>query len=227
MATGVFYLRPSADISVEHTLHPSDSTAAYLLINEEVSDENSTYIVAESDHFARTVTSVFKMAGTVPNEKIKVTNISVGVSSKSYTGNVGSHTCEITINGVSSISQFQPGATLGSEFKTSSLSCDDLLDVVNTYIATNGIGGFPDVIATIMSDFPDYESPKGTYPGVYVSQVYMEVTYTTDFALNIHRKMDGAWKQAQSAYQKTNGAWTEISEDECKSILQNSFIINN
>ena len=37
---GFIYLRPSADISVEETftLTPSDATAAYLLINEEVSD---------------------------------------------------------------------------------------------------------------------------------------------------------------------------------------------
>ena len=40
----VVYLRPSADISVGHSLNPADSTSAYMLVNEEVDDNTATYI---------------------------------------------------------------------------------------------------------------------------------------------------------------------------------------
>lgn len=42
--TSILYLRPSADISINHSLYPADSTAAYLLIGEEEPDGASTYI---------------------------------------------------------------------------------------------------------------------------------------------------------------------------------------
>ena len=41
---------------------------------------------------------------------------------------------------------------------------------------------------------------------------------------NIHTKQNGTWLQAQAAYQKQNGVWVEITEDECKSILQSNLI---
>ena len=48
---GTIILRPSADISVDSTitLTPSTATAAYLLINEEVSDGASTIIEVSWD----------------------------------------------------------------------------------------------------------------------------------------------------------------------------------
>lgn len=81
---GIIYLRPSADISVDSaiTLTPADATAAYLLINEEVSDGAATIIEMDYGDFnAKTKASArFSLDGYVPKKITKVTNIYIPVS---------------------------------------------------------------------------------------------------------------------------------------------------
>jgi hypothetical protein len=47
--------------------------------------------------------------------------------------------------------------------------------------------------------------------------------HLTRLGIGISHKVDGEWKQAQAAYQKQNGTWIEITEDECKNLLANSL----
>jgi hypothetical protein len=81
---GFVYLRPSADISVDSaiTLTPADATAAYLLINEEVSDGAATIIEMDYGVFnAKTTASArFSLDGYVPKKITKVTNVYLVVS---------------------------------------------------------------------------------------------------------------------------------------------------
>jgi hypothetical protein len=53
--------------------------------------------------------------------------------------------------------------------------------------------------------------------------VYVELDCEYEAGLNIHHKVNGTWKQAQAAYQKQNGVWVEITEDECKNLLASSL----
>lgn len=78
---GIIYLRPSADISVDSTLTlvPADATAAYMLINEEVSDGAATEIKISSS-FSDSGTAVFSLAGKMPNRISRVKNIQLYVS---------------------------------------------------------------------------------------------------------------------------------------------------
>lgn len=78
---GIIYLRPSADISVDETftLTPSDATAAYMLINEEVSDGEATTI-GVSGSGVTGGDAIFELAGNVPTKISRVTNIYIVVS---------------------------------------------------------------------------------------------------------------------------------------------------
>ena len=58
----------------------------------------------------------------------------------------------------------------------------------------------------------------------YVSQAVFELECEYGDNLDIYDKVNGSYKPAQVAYHKVNGIWTEISEDEAKSILNNNTI---
>lgn len=76
----IIYLRPSADISVDAAfiLTPSDATAAYMLINEEVSDGEATTLGLSSDQ--GNGLAIFGLTGNVPTKIPRVTNIRLVVS---------------------------------------------------------------------------------------------------------------------------------------------------
>ena len=70
------YLRPSADISVGHTLYPTSSTTAYLLISEEVPDDSSTYIThtitaGDTSTYSKTSSFRFSCSNVPQTYKIK------------------------------------------------------------------------------------------------------------------------------------------------------------
>lgn len=79
---GTFYLRPSADISVDSTVTfaPFGATAAYSLLNEEVCDGASTYIgVSAAAAASQSGTARFAVSGNVPKKINKVTGFDVVV----------------------------------------------------------------------------------------------------------------------------------------------------
>ena len=210
MATGTFILRPSADISVGHTLYPSDSTAAYLLINEETDDGSSTYITSNS---SSGLTSKFALSGNIPSELAKVTNIKVVHVSSNAASNYTSiinYSLEIDGTKVSVSDSFSPS-------DTSYIVYEKNITDTTFLNKLNSSGAFSDLTLTITSSCASNKSYK-----VNTTQVYLEVTYNTA-DIGVHKKINGSWVAATQAYQKTNGAWTEITADECKAILQNSL----
>ena len=62
------------------------------------------------------------------------------------------------------------------------------------------------------------------YVDVRLSQFYIEIEYTEILNMGIRKKVGGAVKAATAAYRKTNGSWTEITEEEAKDILKNNII---
>ena len=120
----------------------------------------------------------------------------------------------------------------------------------HTYFIFEGIIPYDSSLCTFINDYykkhgiiPEIQISLNTYAeGNYddsmslnksaeqyakISQVYLEAVYEERPGMAIYRNVDGVWARAQTAYKKQNGSWIGISEDECKTTLKNSFIINN
>ena len=226
MATGTFYLRPSADISVGHTLYPEDSTAAYLLINEEESDTSSTYIAASSlnkDGNLEYFSSEFSLSGIIPEGRFQIENITACMVAKLGSVTTSNSELSITANGVTSTFGCDAGTQSAWTSATAIVTDTALLDAINDYISNND--SFPNITLTIntsIAEEADNNDGKNSGGDISITQVYLELTYS--LGLNIHTKSNGVWLQAQAAYQKQNGAWVEITEDECKNILQSNLL---
>lgn len=211
MASGTLILRPSADISVGHTLYPAGSPNAYLLISEEESDYSSTCI-STSD----TAASTFRLSGAGQAFKHRVTSIYIH-GDEYVSGNGGTNYYQLDINGLLT-GEIEQNPTASKH--TITLSVPEAVEIINSYVSINRC--LPAINISIRS-IADTSGEKSTTSKVGVSQVYLGISYEEVLGINVHKKVDGAWKEAQAAYQKVNGSWVEITEDEAKSILQSSF----
>lgn len=250
MATGTFYLRPSADISLGHPVYPETLGAGYLAISEETSDNMSTYIgFAEPPGESVSYTSKFKMS---INEPPKITNIlsvrlcGYGECHSNDNSNGGLSITQISIyvsnERITTIKDeagcaadgswehvYQDGNYMsnGSNWHSYSGSYDysGLLTALNSAITTGGNGILPDVVVEITNstDSDETDSKNGKTVS-YVSQIYLSLECEYQSDIGIHHKVNGSWVPATAAYRKVNGAWTEITADECKSILQSNLI---
>lgn len=223
MASGTFYLRPSEDISIEHNLIPAESASAYLLINEEVADDDSTYIISQQKNDAMVYTSKFKLGGSIPTvaSEIKITDITLTARGFNGVSTAGSIEVNIAINDVSIANIANIGGLSSWETVTANAS-ESSLSVINNYIKERGIAGIKDIVLTIVDSHKEKGDDK-TNGNKRITQVYVTVNYDTSTGNGIHRKVNGVWKEAKQAFRKVNGDWLEITEDECKSILQSSF----
>jgi hypothetical protein len=220
VAEGKFYLRPSEDISVEHDMRPSGSTSAYLLLNEEVSDEAGTYIKSGVHRSAHTETSSFKFSGVVPNEEIRITELNFVANGHRFESDMRNF-CTVTI-GEQSVSKT---ISFDTAYSSDYSDVSELVDSLNDYIKANGAGSFPEVIASVTTDTESQpDDLKQQYPYTCFSQLYIEVTYKTVTGLGIYRKSGGAVKAATAAYRKLGGSWVEITEEEAKGVLKNNII---
>lgn len=234
MATGTFILRPSADVSVAD-YRPTTLSAAYLAINEETADDDSTYLYNQQD----TATYTFELAGSTPNGKIKITDIKVFCryyidETLQTSGGVNDGTVKVNVIfgdidlQAISVAGNSEDTSIDAVWLTSESSGFDsentLKDAINSWISENESFPTLQLYVETYAEYKEGENKPSTNAVTYVTQVYLELTYEEITGLNIHRKVNGAWVQAQSAYQKQNGAWVEITEDECKEILQSSLV---
>lgn len=228
MATGTFYLRPSADISLGHPVYPDTLGAGYLAINEEVSDDSSTYIGVYQVTTDSAYTSVFKLSLNEIPEIINIlsaTFIFNGyVKGYEVEGNNTNAYCYCTVK-INEQQIFTGYTTAGQHNEDSLTDADmpDLVSVLNNHIKNSGIENIPDVTIEISTEVENAGSGKQAASS-YVSQIAIALECEYAEGLNINHKVNGEWKAATAAYQKQNGAWIEITEDECKSILSGSFI---
>lgn len=211
MASGTLILRPSADISVGHALNPAGSSNAYLLISEEESDYSSTYI-----YTGDTATSTFRLSGAGQAFKHRVTSIYIH-GDEYVSGNGGTNYYHLDINGLLT-GEIEQNPT--SSKHTITQSVPEAVEIINSYVSINRC--LPTINISVRSE-ASTGGEKAATSYVGLSQVYLEMSYEEVLGINVHKKVDGAWKEAQAAYQKRNGSWVEITEDEAKYILQNSF----
>ena len=251
MATGTFYLRPSADISLGHPVYPETLTAGYLAINETVSDATATYIgFAAPPGAVVAYTSEFALSMTDSPRITRIISAKIGGDGSVHDGsqNSGSAICTIKLyvsdslittiteesmcpSGGSTRNDLRQDGNYLKEIGTTEGWYDhaDIYDY-RTFLTTinNALvsGSFPSVTVEITNSTDDGITTGTKSGGVvsYVSQFYIELECEYEAGLNIHHKVNGSWLQAQAAYQKQNGAWVEITEDACKEVLQNNLL---
>lgn len=223
MASGTLYLRPSADIYVEHYFFMSGAVDyhAYMCINEEVSDDAGSYIQVHTIGVTEE-TSKFKLsnATTLTGKPFIVTAVNIMGDPSAISSTSGTHRnrFSLEINGV------ETEAYLVESNKNFdiSVSAPGVIDAINEFIATKGV--LPDINIVITSyAYEDTSSSKGGRVNSGVSQVYVAIHYEEITDIGIHHKVNGTWVAATAAYQKQNGSWVEITEAEAKTILQRSF----
>ena len=162
--TGTLILRPSADISVGHALYPANSVNAYSLINEEVSDGDSTYIYTKN----MSNTSKFRLSGEPQHNIKKVTSITLkGEPYNENSSNAGSNTFRLYVDGTLVYSsEHNTDKTIDSAF-SGALQ-------INEYLAENG--ELPIIDLEIASTVYSNTSGSKTYNSG-VSQVYVVLEY--------------------------------------------------
>lgn len=228
MATGTFYLRPSADISLGHPVYPDTLGAGYLAISEEVSDGSSTYIGVDQATTDSAYTSIFKLSLNEIPEIINILSATFiyngyvkGIDMEGNPANAYCY-CTVKINEQQIFTGDEKAGQINEDSLTDA-DMPDLVSVLNNHIKNSGIENIPDVTIEISTEVDNAGSGKRAASS-YVSQIAIALECEYAEGLNINHKVNGEWKAATAAYQKQNGAWVEITEDECKSILSGSFI---
>jgi hypothetical protein len=202
--TGMFYLRPAEDISVDGEIVPTPAgiAAAYMLIDEEVTDASATTIgvAASAENTGASGTAKFRMGGSVPENVEEVTDIHFVVSAmvsgandvasegSAATANVRT---EITVGGTSHT--WRPVGHLDSPVSYDYVNANydprecethskqEILDVINAVLSE--IGELPDIALEVELSAWEYtaSSNKGNvtmgYGYAKMSQAYIALDY--------------------------------------------------
>lgn len=242
MATGTFYLRPSADISLGHPVYPETLTAGYLAINEEVADGTATYIgykgviggkdiengASSASTFELTLTEEARITRVVSAKFGYVGTLNEGNTTSSSKEECPSCSCAVFVLG-NKVFDGEHTAIVnseGSEQQKNGLENADMPNLVTAFNNAISHGNtFPSVTVEVVNKLSEVLNTKLSTDS-YVTQLYvaLECEYTS--GLPIHTKQNDTWLQPQKAYQKQSGTWVEITEDECKTILQSKFILH-
>lgn len=226
MATGTLILRPSADVSIEHEKKPESSANAYLLIDEKVADDDSTYLQLSDDKTA-IATSSFKMNSFVlPQGIVKINDfhITYRVYVSSASVGVATYTNEfsaiVTISGTDTSKITVASNVSAREWVDCTVNSTDAITLLNAKLSS--VSSTIPIKLTVDSSLASEVIGKATV-SLRITQVYITIEYEYDENIGVYHKVGGAWKPATAAYKKVNGVWTEITGDECKAYLREQF----
>lgn len=166
LVAGTLILRPSADISVEHSLYPHDSTTAYLLINEEVADGTATYITSYDGKVSPK--SRFCLFGEPQHKIVKITSITIKGVPYNASSKAGYNTFRLCFDG----EEFE--SSRHNSTKDIDLSLANAVTPINEYIAKNG--NLPAIDLVISSEAPSNTGGTKFYH-TGVTQVYVVLAY--------------------------------------------------
>lgn len=205
-------LRPISDDL--GTLSCSSGSSRYLLINEEVADDDATYIYSSiGGTSSSSASQIVNLGGTLPSGEFKITGAKIYIRARA------------TNNGTSSVAVKLATDSDKSSFSvTTSYETYSDTNVGATYIGkTYTSSSFPSIILNIFAT-GNKSSSKDSSFDIRITQVYLELTYEAagNTGLGIHIKVAGVWKESQSAYKKVNGEWVSITSEDCKTILQST-----
>lgn len=178
LIVGSMILRPSADISVGHSLVPTNSTIAYLLINEEVSDNASTYITGRSISAVSESKFVLSNTSQLEVSQLTVTSVTICADSYDFQGRSTNAYNEfvLEINGKETVAY-----RVTSMKDLVSISVPDAIPLINEVVANTGT--LPSINITIRSLGGEYTDSgsmgggktKDEFPDV--TQVYVTLGY--------------------------------------------------
>lgn len=234
---GALILRPSGDVQVEHTI-PEGFTGIYQLIDDEVADDDVTQI---GYHNASTSlvsqTSIVRLP-VIQNNKIKVVDGFIFTRAKglNVAGSSSTQRCtvEVITNDETLFTQSASKISVVSSYMDSKKDLYSLqteLENLNSLIKSNDTLELQLKINTTTQGH-DRASDGGYKTGIaeaeaYITQTYLVLYYENEQGLNIFSKSNGTWKQATAAYQKQNGVWVKITEEEAKTILASNIIVKS
>lgn len=167
------HLRPSADISVGHLLHPANSILAYPLVSEKVNDAAATYIysIHKDKNANDSAMSVFAL---YPTELIKSSGVTGGKLVFNYTRYSGVTYPNIenflTVDGEAQIKYYSNPAG-AYEPRERDLSTTEL-EAINKYISQNG--KIPPITLQIKTNATKSSSKEDGL--MCVGQIYLELT---------------------------------------------------
>ena len=234
MAEGTFYIRPSADISLGHPVYPETLGAGYLAISEQVSDGTSTYIgVTSAPDADVSYSSSFTMN---LEDEAKITKVLSATLKVGFSLNAPSSTdrrsrcnCSVAVSGETVFDEYLEDQYLmdGTKRTIGDLINGDndissLVSKLNSHIETNGAGSLPEIRLNLTNSAGMNNGTKSLGKS-YVTWACIELSCEYSSDIGVHRKINDSWVAATAAYQKQNGSWVEITEDECKTILQSSL----
>jgi hypothetical protein len=240
MATNTVYLKPSADILLEHNVYPETLSAGYLAISEEVNDEGSTYIEMRNADTENSliVESSFKLS---MDTTYRITNINSmmfkiwsdgrGVTDtytvKDKNGNIlwyveatrytDMTNDELVDQNGNVIDTYDGGKTTGT------YDCSSLVSILNNLITQSDFkNDFPDLTLHITTNLQAGTSKSDQFTRIsqFVFMLECECASNTD----INYKANGTWMPVKTVYRKVDGAWTEMTVDECKNLLSTNLL---
>ena len=172
---GTFVLRPSADISVGHNLYPTDISAAYLLINEEESDDDATYIASDKGEGAIATSKFALSTADLPAKRfmmVTAVRLYFDPYASSTTNNTTAYNefiLEVNGNATGIISD----NTLKG---LSSVIFSDAIPLINEAMASNG--SFPTINLTVISHGGEQTgTTKVSDVSAGISQAYLSIAY--------------------------------------------------
>ena len=188
----------------------SDVTKVYLLINEDNADGDGTYIKIASVPGA-------SYSFTVPDEYIGLTPTAMRL----YVNIMADTASDITF------AIEEPDDTAGY-IDACSVSAET---AYNVYIVEPQSDDMSLLWGAVIGDESVVKSPGLAMMGtaqdsavkettIKLTQFYIEADFDVDESSGIYVRKNGAFVEVAQMYQKVNGAWTEITAEECKSLIQ-------
>lgn len=205
-------LRPTSDISLDHTC--SSGSSGYAMLNEETADDDSTYIQQTINLGSSSKTSSFKFTTAMPVSKLKITAIKAYVRATSTSSsNSDSYNLNYTvsINGKTSSSQ---SMSLSSSYSTNSVSLStstfNLSDV-----EINNLNNLNFQMSITTSGDRD----KNKFY-IRITQIYLEITYEEIITQKLYLKVNGVYQPVQNVYKKINNQY--VLQDDISSLFNTS-----
>ena len=188
-------LRPVSDSSLNHSC--SSGYNGYSLINEETSDNDSTYIYQTiSSTSNSTINSTFGLSKSSLSN-IKITSVKIVMVAK---------------DSDSYVTSSASAALKQNNITIATASASSLGTSYSTYTGTGNLSSLDNLTVTITSS--GYKSSSKDNSGyVRITQVYIEITYEeVQAGTGLYMKSNGSYAEVQRVYKKINGVYVEQTD---------------
>lgn len=230
-------LRPTSDYTSEtSTLSKSSGNNYYSLINEEVSDDDSSYIYTDISSTTSISNVAYVVAKWAKKTPIKLTSIKIHLTSKTTSSNSNDSkqgTYQVFLEGTDIQFNGSPISDIASDNRVVCGNAVLMTDLTSSYTERTKVlslagmyakNGSDQITPTelIVNNFSlgttyfvirvslsgQKKSSKNDSFQNRITQVYLEVTYEdVEATTGFYLKQNGAYAEAQALYQKVNGVW--------------------